>query len=80
MSRCCDLAGLGFIEVEGRRVGIVGLRAAMAEVAELGLTKPEAVGEALLARVEKLNWIPPERRAVYARALREAYDEVMHRG
>ncbi len=78
MSRCCDLAGLGFIEVEGRRVGIVGLREAIAEVAELGLSEPHAVGEALLARVERWNWIPPERRGAYAKALRAAYDEVPH--
>lgn len=80
MSPRCDVGGLGFIEGEGRRVGIVGLRVAMAEVAELGLTEPKAVGEAVLAQGEKLNWIPPERRAVYGRALREAYDAVRHRG
>lgn len=79
MSPCCDVRGLGFIAVEGRRVGIVRLRMAMAEVAELGLAEPKAVGEALRARVEKLNWIPPERPAVYARALCRAYDEVMDR-
>lgn len=37
MSGCCDLSGMGLIEVAGRRVGILGLGRTLAEVARRGL-------------------------------------------
>ncbi len=82
MSGCCDLSGLGAIEVEGRRVGILGLRRALDEVAALGLGDREAIARALLERVGKENWIPPGQEAAYARALYAAYERqvVMDRG
>jgi len=71
--RCCDLGGLDFIEVNGRKVGLIGLRQIFAEVAALGLSDPEKIAQALLACAEKTDWIPEENRSVYAAALLREY-------
>lgn len=71
--RCCDLGDLDFIEVNGRKVGLVGLRQIFAEVAALGLSDPEAIAQALLARAEQRNWIPEKDRLAYAAALLREY-------
>jgi hypothetical protein len=67
--RCCDLGGLDFIEVNGRKIGLIGLRQIFAEVATLGLSNPEELARELLARAEKRNWIPEKDRSAYAAAL-----------
>lgn len=74
MSRCCDLFGMESIEVEGQKVGLLGLRRAIEEVARLGLLDREAIAQALLERLREENWIPPGREAAYARALYAAYE------
>ncbi|MGB9758159.1 MAG: hypothetical protein ACPLRP_02355 [Candidatus Bipolaricaulaceae bacterium] len=71
-ARCCDLSGVGFIEVGGRKVGIVGLFQAFREVQALGLSDPETA-VALLARVKEQNWVPPESEGEYAQALLREY-------
>ena len=51
--RCCDLGGLDFIEVNGRKVGLIGLSQIFADVAALELSDPEKISQALLACAEK---------------------------
>ncbi|MBC7092777.1 hypothetical protein H5T53_02020 [Candidatus Bipolaricaulota bacterium] len=80
MSRCCGLSGVGFIEVGGRRVGILGLRRALEEVAKLGLADPETIGEELLARVSRENFVPPAQRLAYREALLRAYRKAVGDG
>ncbi len=70
--RCCDLSGSGFIEVGGRKIGIVGLFQAFREVQALGLSD-SAAAAALLARVKEQNWVPQESEGEYAAALLREY-------
>lgn len=73
MKRCCDLGGLEFIEVGGRKVGIFGLREAIAEVMALGLADEGRIGEELLSRIAEQNYIAPGSRPAYKEALLRAY-------
>lgn len=73
MKRCCDLQGLGYIEVEGRKVGLVGLRQIVEEVASLGISDEKEVSEELLRRVEEANYVPPETSQAYAAAFHAHY-------
>lgn len=73
MKRCCDLDGLGHIEVQGRKVGVVGLRQIVEEVSSLGISDKRQVTEELLRRVEETNYVPPEERQTYGAALYAHY-------
>ncbi len=69
MKRCCDLHGVGHTEVDGRTVGVVGLRQAVDEVATLGLSDEAQITEELLQRVERANYVPAKERPAYGAAL-----------
>lgn len=71
--RCCDLAGIEYLEVHGRRVGVLGLREAFEAVACLPLAGGRELAVALLEEVKRRNWIPTEEEEAYAQALVEAY-------
>jgi hypothetical protein len=73
-ARCCDLSGTGFIEVQGRKIGIVGLHQIFEDVKALGLSDPKALATELLARVKEKNWVPAEREKEYASALLREYE------
>lgn len=67
--RCCDVSGPEFLEVEGRKVGLLGLHQAFADVAKLGLSDDEEIANNLLALIASRNWIPKESQEAYRRAL-----------
>jgi len=60
-----------------RRVGIVGLDAALAEVRALGLTDAEAITAEILARLRKSNYIPGPSEAEYGRAVYREYRRLL---
>jgi len=72
--RCCDFSGTGFIEVQGRKAGIVGLRQIFEDVKPLGLSDPQAVVAALLTRVKEKNWAPEEMEKECASSLLREYE------
>jgi len=71
--RCCDLAGLAFIDVQGRKVGLFGLREAIAEVSSLGLSDEERIAEELLSRIAARNYVSREASPAYKEALLREY-------
>jgi len=79
MKRCCDLRGLEFLEVEGRKIGIFGLKEAIAAVQALGLSDEKRIGEELLARIAAQNYVPPEAREAYRNALLREYKKAVKR-
>ncbi|MBC7098867.1 hypothetical protein H5T52_07070 [Candidatus Bipolaricaulota bacterium] len=79
MRRCCDLSGLEHIEVDGRKVGIFGLREAIAEVVSLGLSDEERIAEELLSRIAARNYISPQARDAYKKALLREYRKAVRK-
>jgi len=61
------------ITVNGRTVGIARLCDAVSAVASMGLDRDDLVKAALLAEVEKNNFIPAAVRDAYGAALLEVY-------
>ncbi len=61
------------IRVEGRPVGIIGLRPALAAAADRGLDPGVEAAEFLLAELERENYIPEPARAAYAESLLREY-------
>ncbi|MFH1060369.1 MAG: thioredoxin family protein [Pseudomonadota bacterium] len=62
------------ISVAGRKVGLSGLDEALAALGPEWAARPEAeVGAALLARLERDNYIPAGAREAYAAALAQEY-------
>ena len=60
-----------------RRVGIVGLDAALKEVSALGLTDAEAVKAEILTRLRKSNYIAGSVEAEYGRAVHREYRRLL---
>lgn len=71
--RGCDLGGVEFLEVQGRKVGIVGLGRILQEVAALGLSDEHQIAIELLGCVQKENHVPPEELPSYCEALLYVY-------
>lgn len=65
------------IEIEGRVVGLVGLRAAFEDLSRRGQEDEDSVKRALLERVEAANYVPEGLRGAYADAVYVAY--IRHR-
>lgn len=79
MKRCCDLRGIEFIEVQGRKVGIFGLREAIAEVSSLGLSDEERIAEELLSRIAARNYVSREARPAYKESLLREYRKAVRK-
>jgi NAD-dependent dihydropyrimidine dehydrogenase PreA subunit len=61
------------VEIEGRLVGLVGLRAAFEDPGLEGHEDPDSLKQALLERVEAVNYVPVGLREAYADAVYWAY-------
>jgi ferredoxin len=61
------------IEIDGRLVGLVGLRAAFADLSGGEKQDEDSVKNALLERVEASNYVPEGHRDAYAEAIYRAY-------
>lgn len=61
------------ILIDGKETGIDKLDFILDDVAALGLTREQEIGEALLKRVMAFNYVPTKKKDVYAAALYEEY-------
>lgn len=61
------------IEISGMPIGIEGLDEILEEVKGLGLKEEKELKKVLLEKVERRNYIPSNRKELYAQALYEEY-------
>ncbi len=61
------------IPVDGKETGIEKLECIIEEVMKLGLRDETVIGEELLKRVKRFNYIPTKKTEVYCQALLEEY-------
>jgi CDP-4-dehydro-6-deoxyglucose reductase len=61
------------INIEGKQVGIAGLDEILEELHQGGKEPDASLGDYLLGRLRKLNYIPPAKEEAYASVFQEQY-------
>jgi small redox-active disulfide protein 2 len=64
---------IGHIMIEGRSIGVAGLRDIFGQVASLGLKEDGRIRSELVRRIRAFNYIPESAEEKYSRALLRAY-------
>jgi NAD-dependent dihydropyrimidine dehydrogenase PreA subunit len=61
------------ISIDGNQIGIAGLEEALEELHNAGRKPDAGLGDHLLGRLKKMNYIPPAKEEAYAAAFIKAY-------